>query len=275
MTSSPFRIPDYGTHVVNVSGGRTSAFLLYKVLEEHRGTLPSNCRAIFTNTGKEFNETLDFLKEIEQRWNVPIIWLEYFHRAHLPGREAGQRAWYRRVNYYTASREGQPFDRLLAVKRMVPNMKIRSCTEELKINTARRFVRHELGDHHHWSYLGIRLEETPRWTKALFKYCRSRYPLVDAKLTIDDVDKFWKEQPFRLNLRAHQSNCDLCFLKSPRKLKSIMSDEPQRVRWWSEREEMYNSTFLKRQTYLELFEQAALVDEELLDDTSVSCFCGD
>lgn len=32
---------------------------------------------VFANTGKERPETLDFVQECAERWDVPIPWLEY------------------------------------------------------------------------------------------------------------------------------------------------------------------------------------------------------
>ena len=52
--SDPFRIPDDGRNrVINFSGGRTSGFMLWRILESHGGTLPPRTLVCFTNTGKE------------------------------------------------------------------------------------------------------------------------------------------------------------------------------------------------------------------------------
>ena len=34
-----------------------------------------NLTVLFCNTGKEYDETLDFVNEVETRWNVPVTWL--------------------------------------------------------------------------------------------------------------------------------------------------------------------------------------------------------
>ena len=60
----PYRI-DPGSpwyNVLNVSGGRSSAYMLGQVLMEHGGELPDWCEAIFANTGRERAETLDFVQ---------------------------------------------------------------------------------------------------------------------------------------------------------------------------------------------------------------------
>lgn len=66
---------------ISFSGGRTSAYLLRKVLDAHGGTLPPGVHALFANTGKEHPATLDFVRDCGERWGVPIVWLEYDGRS--------------------------------------------------------------------------------------------------------------------------------------------------------------------------------------------------
>ena len=74
---NPYIIPDDGWYrTINVSGGRTSGFLLHQVLQANGG-LPDRTVAVFANTGKERPETLDFIHEMETRWEVDVHWLEY------------------------------------------------------------------------------------------------------------------------------------------------------------------------------------------------------
>lgn len=63
--------------VVSFSGGRTSGYMLWHILESFGGKLPEDVRVVFCNTGKERPETLDFVERCGQRWGVPIVWLEY------------------------------------------------------------------------------------------------------------------------------------------------------------------------------------------------------
>jgi 3'-phosphoadenosine 5'-phosphosulfate sulfotransferase (PAPS reductase)/FAD synthetase len=61
---------------------------------------------IFTNTGKEREQTLEFLHQQETVLGVPLIWLEYcrFNR-------------WKQVSFETASRKGEPFEALLFDRR--------------------------------------------------------------------------------------------------------------------------------------------------------------
>ena len=48
---------------ISFSGGRTSAYMLWRVLQAHGGTLPDHIKVVFANTGKEMPETLDFVRD--------------------------------------------------------------------------------------------------------------------------------------------------------------------------------------------------------------------
>ncbi len=76
--ANPYRIPDRSPwfHVVNVSGGRSSAYMLKQVLDAHDGVLPPRCEAVFANTGRERPETLDFVAALTEQWGVPVTWTE-------------------------------------------------------------------------------------------------------------------------------------------------------------------------------------------------------
>lgn len=208
-----YRIPADGRdHVIHVSGGRTSGFMLRQILDAHGGELPDNAVAIFTNTGKEREETLVFLDQIEKRWAVPITWLEYTYRRDLAGGRGPekQKNWFRVVSFSTAHRRGQPFVDLIQSRQMLPNVVMRMCTEELKVNTAARYCRHALGWKKPLSILGIRHDEPRRWGKAINEECRTRYPMVYAEHTVDDVTAFWNAQPFDLGITSDHKATATC-----------------------------------------------------------------
>jgi len=66
---------DRSFHYVGVSGGQTSAYLLYLLMQmpelENR-LIPS-----FQNTGWEHEASIEFIRDIESYWKAPIRWLEY------------------------------------------------------------------------------------------------------------------------------------------------------------------------------------------------------
>ena len=72
---NPFKITE--PTCISFSGGRTSAYMLYRILEAHDMQLPDEVVVCFANTGKEEEATLEFVRDCEKYWNVPIVWLEY------------------------------------------------------------------------------------------------------------------------------------------------------------------------------------------------------
>lgn len=241
------------------SGGRTSGKMLYEILAAFNGRLPENVHVAFENTGMERLETLDFIHEVEQRWGVPITWLEYSDEFDVEdyrkadGTLAERRRRYtaedlsdpekrgfKVVSYEIASRKGEPFDAMLRYyaefRRVVkgeppilPTVPSRMCTAHLKIKTNTRWMM-SLGYDYFDAIQGIRFDEPRRWTKMMAQNQKGneRYhsvlPLFDAGVTKDDVFEFWKEQPFDLQLdpQSYAGNCNFCFLKNDDRLVNLM-----------------------------------------------------
>ena len=289
-----FRIPaDERVWMLHISGGRTSAYMLRRILDAHDGTIPENARAVFTNTGKERPETMDFLREIMRRWQVEITWLEYRYDATRKGGKRDPKNTFRVIEPATASMNGEPFAQLIRSRKMLPNVAARICTSELKVSTAERWARAVLGwrsKRRRWSILGMRADEPKRVKKAINEECRSVYPLALAGVTEPDVMAFWRRQPFDLQLEPHEGNCDLCFLKGIAKLKRLINADPARADWWIEQEryrrehgrkhirKVEMAQFLQAISYSDLREVAVTEGWLPLDDEnekSVSCFCGD
>ncbi len=234
--------------VVSFSGGRTSGFLLYHVLKAHNFELPDNVKVIFENTGKERLETLDFIHEVSQQWGVDITWLEW--RKEKPR--------YRVVTYETASRNGEPFDELIAWKEFPPNPVARMCTQHLKVDCMRHYVRDNLQWDEWQSFIGIRADE-PRRHKVegpdkKFKRETREIPLRHAKVTEEDVFEFWDNQPFNLRLKSYEGNCDLCYLKGYSKRMLIMEENPQLAKWWIDHEKRTGLHFRKDGSYEQLLD---------------------
>ena len=73
--SNPFELETPG--VINFSGGRTSGYMLYHILQAFNGKLPDDLPVVFANTGKEMPQTLDFVHACATNWDVPIVWVEW------------------------------------------------------------------------------------------------------------------------------------------------------------------------------------------------------
>lgn len=226
----PFRVT--GPAIISFSGGRTSGYMLWRILQAHGGTLPDDVVVTFANTGREHWKTLDFVMNCETWWNVPIVWLEW--REGKPGFEV--------VEYGKHSKDGEPFAALIAKKKYLPNAVTRYCTIELKIRVIKHYAM-SLGWKHWDSIVGLRYDEGHRVIKALDRNetaserWKTRMPLSTAKVTKRAVMDFWQTQPFDLGLMGYQGNCDLCFLKKKTARKQMIRDDKHVADWWIEQEQ--------------------------------------
>ena len=273
------------------SGGRSSGFLLYHVLDAYGGTLPDNIKVCFQNTGKERPETLDFIHECESRWDVDIIWLEYRYDGSRKGGRSDPKTLAIRVDYESASRDGEPFESMIWHTKggFVPNPTRRSCTEELKIATSGRYLRRECGWKKWHGVLGLRADEPRRLTQHTSSNEYSRiYPMACAGVTHTQIKEWWKKQPFDLTISSDQGNCDLCFLKGERKLVQLIRENPSLADWWiriedrayAEQEHRLRdaklSYFRKKNSYRDLLRIAeSQVELDFPDEPSIDCFCTD
>ena len=252
--------------VISFSGGRSSGFLLHKVIQAYDGTLPDHIKVIFCNTGKEMPQTLDFVEDCSQKWNVPIVWLEYRSKRK-----------FRVVDYDTASKNGEPFEMMIDDKKMLPHPCARFCTSELKVLTIERYMKSIEIDE--WStYVGIRADEPLRAAKMKMKR-DYLVPFSKDNITKKEINNFWQDNNFDLKLPNHGnfSNCDLCFLKGLSIKKSIADESPRSVIWWMNQEKKLNHTFRKdHPSYQQIYENAGKQQDFFgADDETIACFCGD
>ncbi|HWH83219.1 MAG TPA: phosphoadenosine phosphosulfate reductase family protein [Burkholderiaceae bacterium] len=299
----PFRITD--RTAISLSGGRTSAYMLRRILESNGG-LPECATVMFANTGLEHEATLEFVATIEQRWKVPVTWIEY--------RPDG--IGYAVVNFDTAARDGEPYEAMIRKERMLPNPVMRICTSRLKIRAMHRHLA-ELGwkDGDGWDQMiGIRADEPGRIARIRARGTSTEdadesmlMPLADADVRKREVGGFWMRQPFDLKLRningvTKDGNCVLCFLKPGAQVLSLIQEEPKRAVWYMRQEQVVALEFAKtddgarfrndRPSYAQMHAYAlaqadlfraadpkAVTDELMVklmaDDTpGPDCFCG-
>jgi hypothetical protein len=279
--SDPFQILE--PTVISFSGGRTSAYMLWRILQSNGGGLPHEAIVVFANTGKEEEATLEFVRDCGKNWNVPIHWVEYQYAEKTADR-------WKKVTFETASRNGEPFFELIDQNGSpyLPNPVARICTAKLKIRAIHAYLKH-LGWKHNenMDWVGIRADEMRRAAKM----DRERTPLVTVGVTKETVGKFWKEQFFDLGLPnmngvTMHGNCDLCFLKPTHQIISLIKEKPERADWWIKMENHATSSnktygdgakFRKdRPSYADL-KAFALSHDDMFpkDEEGIPCFCGD
>ena len=282
MSRDPFKTD--GPTCISFSGGRTSAYMLWRVLQSNGGKLPDDCIVCFANTGKEEEATLRFVRDCGERWSVPITWVEY--RPDAPG--------FAVVDFDSASRNGEPFEALIRKRSYLPNPVARFCTVELKILRAVDLMR-SLGFHDHDNLVGMRADEPDRVAKIRANPSggtagvERHAPLAAEGIGKWDVLRFWGAQEFDLALpvvngKTMHGNCDLCFLKPPAQRLSLIREKPTRAVWWIAQEASIQSSKIKDgerftkdgPSYAQMLAYAGDQDEMFdMEEEAVACFCGD
>lgn len=253
--------------------------MLWRVLQQNDG-LPDDAVVCFANTGKECEETLEFVRACSENWQVPIAWLEW--------RDTDKK--FEIVTFETASRNGEPFEALIRKRNYLPNPVTRFCTIDLKIRPIGRYLL-SLGmadtktEAENMSMIGMRADEQRRAAKIVDK---SRIPLVTAGITKEDVGAFWRAQPFDLGLPNNNGvtmhgNCDLCFLKGGAQILSLIAEKPDRAVWWAGIEALAlaskpsGAVFRSdRPSYASML-QFSRDQGDMFDpnEEAIPCFCGD
>lgn len=280
----PFKID--GPTCISFSGGRTSAYMLWRVLQSNGG-LPDEARVCFANTGLEAEETLTFVRACELAWGVSIAWIEYVD---------GDPAW-RLVSHEAASRKGEPFEAIVRRRSYLPNPVTRFCTTELKIRPMHRYVR-SLGWGEWDQFIGIRADEQRRWSKirARGRSTESKdetmcMPLVDAGVSVHEVNDFWRRQSFTLELdtdakgRTTAGNCVYCFNKPPAQRLSLAMSGRYAIDWWVRAENGsmvpgatgLGARFTKDGPSYAEIQRFAREQVDMFDDEqeALPCFCGE
>jgi len=281
MASDPFKIE--GPAVVSFSGGRTSGYMLWRILQSHGGTLPPDVKVVFCNTGKERPETLDFVERCACEWGVSVVWVEY--------RRSDEGAHgFAVVDYATASRHGEPIEALVRARSQLPNPVISFCIQEVKQRPLKKWCVSSLGWGRWTNLVGIRADEPHRLSKGKGNARRERYevehPLAAAGVSLGDVSGFWASHPFDLQLRSDEGNCDLCFLKGAGKTERLMRDRPDLAQWWIDMERGISGNdgrpklFRRdRPSYAALLERSKRASLPMMDDgpdeLSIACHCTD
>jgi 3'-phosphoadenosine 5'-phosphosulfate sulfotransferase (PAPS reductase)/FAD synthetase len=258
---------------ISFSGGRTSAYMLWRVLQSNGG-LPDEAIVCFKNTGKEEEATLEFVRDCSVKWNVPITWLEYV--SDEPKFIEVSPAKFKIVDFETASRNGEPFEQLIRKRKYLPNQVARFCTSELKVLTIDRYLS-SIGIDEYCTMVGIRADEPRRVAKMRNNKDEKVMPLAEDGITEAMVWDWWDNNNFDLGLPKGNglSNCDLCFQKGGSIITSLIIQKPERAVWWAKMENEVGATFRSdRPSYSQML-QYTKDQMPLFEDSTIECFCGD
>jgi len=255
---------------ISFSGGRTSAVMTKLCVEKFKDT--HDISICFANTGCEHENTLKFVNDCDKHFGWGVVWIEA-----VVNPEKGIGIRHKVVDYETASRYGEPFERYIEVYGM-PDQNHNHCTSRLKEDVMYAYRRDALG----WnvgSYdtaIGIRADEMDRMS-AKRKEKRLVYPLASGGWTKQDVKRECASWPFDLELEGeHYGNCVWCWKKSLRKLLTLAKDSPEvfdfpRVMeskhgWTNNTGEHKRVMFRERRTAQDLLDMAKTLDFEPYKD---------
>lgn len=205
---------------VSFSGGETSAYMTWWVLNHWRN-IYDEIDVVFANTGQEHEKTLEFVHRCDEHFGFNTTWIE----ADIP-QQRGVGPRHRVTDYLSADRAGTVFEQCIR-KYGVSNKSWPKCTTMLKERPMldyRRSLGWKTGTYD--TAIGIRNDEVDR-VSAQAQKLRLVYPLVsDHPKTKIEINEWWKQQPFRLELESWKGNCVWCWKKSLRKHMVNIKENP-------------------------------------------------
>ncbi len=204
------------TIVCSFSGGETSAYMAIKLKEKYGDRV----KFVFANTSQENEETLEFVDKVDKAYDLGVVWIEAI--ANPEYRKGGT---YRITNFKDAKRDGEVFEDMISVYGL-PNQSYKHCNRELKTEPLKRYAKEKFGNDYVYA-IGIRNDELDR-VNPNYKEERLYYPLAfEWPTTKNEINRFWRDQSFRLELKHFQGNCKWCWKKGFNKLAYIAKENPE------------------------------------------------
>ncbi|MCF6334508.1 MAG: hypothetical protein L3J12_02045 [Spirochaetales bacterium] len=212
-----------------VSAGYSSVMMAIKLKEWYPD---HNIVYAMANTSKERIESLDFMNECDNYFNLNLTWIEAIFN------EKGKGVDFKIVDFKDLKRNGEIFEE--GIKKLGIPCKINKwCNRDMKIVPLKKFADDFFGKNNYSIAVGMRIDELDRVSKD-FKTNNIFYPLMDKKISVKERNFFWKSQPIQITIPAYKGNCDMCFQKSKRKLLTIIKEDIEVVNWWDKMEKKYS-----------------------------------
>lgn len=232
--------------IISFSGGRTSAFMLWWMLNHWEDRHDYEIVVVFANTGKESEGTLFFIDECANEWGIEIVWVEAKCKDEngTPFSKKGWTVKHKVVTYETASRNGEPFEEMISVLG-IPSTNASFCSDQLKRKAIESYLK-SIGwkKKDYIKAIGYRIDEPHRFTTKTGKRKKRKnviLPLVD----IFPVDKnyilnhFRNQNSFDLDIHPDDGNCDNCWKKNRNLLVRNAQRKPKSFNWWQKMIDTY------------------------------------
>ena len=140
--------------------------LLFVLLEAGLLKAERGDAVVFNNTSAEHPETYEFVKQckqiVERKYRIPFFWVEYQTYEDALGGEYIRQSSVRLVNTKPFSSDnphgyhwkGEVFEEMLSLKGYVPTLYQRICTQTLKLESSRAFLKEWLANKNETERLG-------------------------------------------------------------------------------------------------------------------------
>lgn len=232
--------------MVTVSGGRSSARMARHIQTSEKFKA-HNKIYVFANTGKERPETIEFLKNIERVWKMPLVKIEGVYSEIM-----GVGVKYKIVDWEDLDMSGRVYKEAVKHKnkgefRGLPHKDAPYCSEMLKTLPCKKLCDEIFGVNNYKKAIGFRKEDIPkRITFSTLKLDDRRiFPLLtDFKKPVSQIDlnKWWDKQPFKLELHGKYGNCEDCWKKSDAGLVDNIRYGTRFIDWNRRMEKEYENT---------------------------------
>lgn len=270
-----------GSLMVTVSGGRSSAMMARHIQTNEKYANYEKV-FVFCNTGMERPETIDFLKNIEKYWEMPIVKIEGVYSNDL-----GTGVKYKIVDWKNMNMTAKPFSKMIEHKNKVifdglPNQYAPYCSENLKTLPAKKLCDDIFGVNKYKIAIGFRKEDMPKrisWAE-IKEQKQKIFPLLTDfynPISQLDLNKYWKKQPFKLEMHGKYGNCELCWKKSDNNLIENILYGTRFIEWFEKEEQKYNSvSFRGHKSIADLVKLSELprtIKMELETEDDFNCVC--
>jgi 3'-phosphoadenosine 5'-phosphosulfate sulfotransferase (PAPS reductase)/FAD synthetase len=266
--------------MVTISGGRSSAMMARHIQLSDKYKDFKKVY-VFCNTGMERPETIQFLKDIEKYWQIPLIKIEGVYSNDL-----GTGIKYNIVEWDELDMSAKTFSNMIEHKtkgifKGLPNQNAPYCSENLKTTPAKKLCNDIFGVNNYKIAIGFRKEDMPkRISWAEIKEDKKRiFPLLtdfESPVSQLDLNKYWYKEQFKLNLHGKYGNCELCWKKSDNNLIENIRFGTRFIDWYNEQEQKYNSTSFRGHKSINYLVKLSQLPQTLTMDLSTDddkCVC--
>lgn len=267
--------------LIAISGGRSSARMAHHI-EFSEQYKDYNKLYVFANTGQERVETIDFLKNIANYWNIDINVVEA-----VGSKVMGVGINYKLTDLDNLSMDSEPFEQVIMHKtkgefKGLPNQSAPYCSENMKAIPSKKFADKIFGVNNYVTAIGFREEDTPkRITMVEANMSETRiYPLLtDIYPPVNNIrlNRWWDKQPFKLEIHGDLGNCELCWKKSHKTIVENIKHGARTIEWWRKMERQHGNTSyrgnLSINDLVELSKQPTTMTMDFGEDEGDGCVC--